>query len=161
MFSIADFKSSSITIIHGPNTQEILFKLLIESIINFDKDALFIDCHNSIDPYKLARITKSYRKDPKDILSRIHVSRAFTEYQMESITYSLQDAINRWNIGLLTISYMTSLFEDKRLFEILINHIKLLTKSFDIVTIITSFGNEEFDKSLTKNADRIIDIRNH
>lgn len=160
---INDFKSSHLTMIHGHDSQESLYDLLIESIIKFDKDVLFIDCNNSIDPYRLAKMAKVHGQRPKDILSRIHISRAFTQYQMEAITYRIDAAIHRWNISLLTISNMSSLFEleDINLFELLISHIKLLTKHsgiMTIMTIITSFENREFDELLAKNADIIFDL---
>ncbi|MBE0521474.1 MAG: hypothetical protein IBX39_04315 [Candidatus Methanoperedenaceae archaeon] len=44
-----------------------------------------MDGWNSFNPYALSRMAKSAGVAPKKILSRVHVARAFTEYQMTSL----------------------------------------------------------------------------
>lgn len=160
IYEITDFEPSNTTIIIGSNNivPNILFRLCVESVVYLDRDVLFVDGWNSFNPYTLARISKLFGEKPKNVLQRVHVARAFTEYQMEELIGRLRVVIDEWNPALLAISYMSSLFEDKRLFENLLNSIKSLTKSSDIITIMTSFGELEFDKLLLKNADRVIKI---
>jgi hypothetical protein len=95
-------------------------------------------------------------------LSRIHVARAFTEYQMDALIHGLQDAVEQWTPAVLAISYLPTLFsgtDGRRLLEPLVEHLKQLTKSSGIITAITSFGGSWYgDRLLASSADRVIRI---
>ncbi len=64
---------------------EVLFRLCAASVISLERDAVFVDGGNSFNPYTLSRIAKSFGAEPRKVLSRVHVARAFTEHQMEAI----------------------------------------------------------------------------
>ncbi len=161
---LRDFKPSCITVIEGSSSlvPDVLFRLCAASVVSLDRDALFVDGGNSFNPYSLSRIAKSFGAEPKNVLSRIHVARAFTEYQMEALIHGLQDAIEQWNPAVLAISYFPSLFsgsDGMRLFEPLLEYLKLLTASSDIITAITSLGGQSYeDMLLASRADRVIRI---
>jgi hypothetical protein len=158
------FKPSCITVVEGSSgmVPDVLFRLCVASVVDSDREAVFIDGWNSFNPYTLSRIAKSYGKEPRKVLSRIHVARAFTEYQMDALIHGLQEAIEQWTPAVLAISYLPSLFsgsDGKRLFEPLIEHLKSLTNSSGIITAITSFGGSWYgDKLLASKADRVIRI---
>jgi hypothetical protein len=159
------FKASGITVIEGSSSMvpEILFRLCAASVISSDRDAIFVDGWNSFNPYALSKVIKFSGAEPGKVLSRIHVARAFTEYQMDAILGdSLREAVESWNPAVLAISYLPSLFsgsDGKRLFEPILEHIKSLTASFDIITAITSFGGSWYgDRLLASRANRLIRI---
>lgn len=158
------FKTSSITVIEGSSSMvpDVLFRLCAASIVSFDRDAVFVDGGNSFNPYALSKIAKSLGAEPGKVLSRVHVARAFTEYQMEAIIHGLHDAVEQWNPAVLAISYLSSLFsgsDGRRLFEPLLEGLKLLTISSGIITVITSFGGSWYgDRMLASKADRVIHI---
>ncbi len=141
---------------------DVLFHLCAASVVSLDRDAIFVDGGNSFNPYSLSRIAKSFGAEPRKVLSRIHVARAFTEYQMDALIHGLQEAVERWNPGILAISYLPSLFsgpDGMRLFEPLLENLKLLTASSDVITAITSFGGQwHGDRLLASRADRVIRI---
>ncbi len=159
-----DFKSPGITVIEGSTgmVPEVLHRLCVASVVSLDRDAIFVDGWNSFNPYILSRIAKSYGKEPRKVLSRIHAARAFTEYQMDALIHGLQEAIEQWNPAVLAISYLPSLFsssDGKRLFEPLIEHLKSLTNSSGIITAVASFGGSWYgDRLLASKADRVIRI---
>jgi len=161
---LRDFKPSSITVIEGSSglVPEVLFRLCAASVASLDRDAIFVDGGNSFNPYALSRIAKSFGAEPRKVLSRIHVARAFTEYQLEALIHGLQEAVERWNPGILAISYLPSLFsgsDGMRLFEPLLEHLKVLTASSGIITAVTSFdGQWHGDRMLASRADRVIRI---
>lgn len=161
---LRDFKPSCITVIEGSSSlvPEVLLRLSVASVVSLDRDAVFVDGGNSFNPYYLSRIAKSFGAEPRKVLSRIHVARAFTEYQMDALIHGLQEAVERWNPGILAISYLPSLFSSSdgmRLFEPLLEQIKLLTASSGIITAVTSFGGQWYgDRLLTSRADRVIRI---
>jgi Rad51 len=161
---LRDFEPSCITVIEGSSSlvPDVLFRLCAASVVSLDRDALFVDGGNSFNPYSLSRIAKSFGAEPRNVLSRIHVARAFTEYQLDALIHRLQDAVEQWNPALLAISYLPSLFsgsDGMRLFEPLLDHLKLLTASSGIITAITSFGGSMYgDRLLATRADRVIRI---
>jgi hypothetical protein len=141
---------------------EVLFRLCAASVVSFDRDAVFVDGGNSFNPYALSKLAKSFGAEPRKVLSRIHIARAFTEYQMEAIIHGLHDAVEQWNPAVLAISYLPSLFsgsDGRRLFEPLLERLKLLTLSSGIITVITSFGGLWYgDRMLAAKADRVIRV---
>ncbi len=159
------FKSSGITLIEGSSSMvpEILYRLCAVSVISFDRDAIFVDGGNSFDPYALSKAAKSSGAEPRKVLSRIHIARAFTEYQMDAILGEpLREAIECWNPAVLAISCLPSLFSNsdgRRLFEPVLERVKALTASSDIITVITGLGGSLYgDRLLAAKADRIIHI---
>ncbi len=159
-----DFKPSCITVIEGSSSlvPDALFRLCVSSVISSGRDAMFVDGWNSFDPYALSRMAKSSCAEPRKVLSRIHVARAFTEYQMDALIHGLHDAIEQWNPAVLAVSYLPSLFSGKdgiRLLEPLLDRLKLLTASSGIITVVTSFGGSWYgDRLLASRADRVIRI---
>lgn len=92
---LRDFEPSCLTLIEGSSVlvSDVLFRLCAASVVSLDRDAVFVDGVNSFNPYSLSRIAKSFDAKPKNVLSRIHVARAFTEYQMEALILGLEDAV--------------------------------------------------------------------
>jgi hypothetical protein len=158
------FKPSCITVVEGSSSivPDVLFRLCVSSVISSGRDAMFVDGGNSFNPYALSKMAKSLGEEPRKVLSRIHVARAFTEYQMDALIHGLQDAVEQWNPAVLAISYLPSLFsgsDGMRLFEPLVEHLKLLTESSGIITAITSFGGSWYgDRLLASRANRVIRI---
>ena len=158
----ASFETSSMTVIEGSSgmVPQIIFRLCAASAAS-GREAMFVDGWNSFDPYALSRMIKSFCVD-RTALSRIHVARAFTEYQMEALVGGLEDALTRWKPSVLAVSYLPSLFSGKdgqRLFEPVLTRLRLLTESSEIMTVITSFGGSWYgDRLLSAAADRVIRI---
>ena len=162
---LQDFKSSGITVIEGSSSMvpEILYRLCASSVISSDRDAIFVDGGNSFNPYALSKVAKSSGAESRKVLSRIHVARAFTEYQMDAITgEALCEAVESWNPAVLAISCLPSLFSNpdgRRLFEPILERIKALTASSGIITTITGLGGSMCgDRLLAAKADRVIRI---
>ncbi len=140
---------------------DVLFRLCVSSAVS-GRDALFVDGWNTFNPYAFSKIAKSFGSGPRKVLSRVHVARAFTEYQMDALICGLQDAIEQWNPAVLAVSYLPSLFSGKdgrKLLEPLLERLKLLAASSGIITAVTSFGGSWYgDRLLASRADRVIRI---
>ncbi len=158
------FKPSSVTVIEGSSgiVPDILFRLCVSSVESSGQDALFVDGGNKFNPYILSRIAKSFGAEPRRVLARIHVARAFTEYQMDALIHGLHDAVEQWNPAVLAVSYLPTLFsgsDGRRLLKPLVERLKLLTGYSGIITAITSFGGTWYgDRLLASRADRVIRI---
>lgn len=72
-----------------------------------------VDAGNSTDPYIVSRLALAARRDPREVLSRIHVVRTFTVHQLAALTFRrLTPFIQRHAPGLVILSGATSLFAD-------------------------------------------------
>jgi hypothetical protein len=161
---LQSFKPSCITVIEGSSSlvSDVLFRLCVSSVLSSGRDAMFVDGWNTFNPYAFSKIAKSFGAEPGKVLSRIHVARAFTEYQMDALIHGLHDAIEQWHPAVLAVSYLPSLFSGKdgrKLLEPLLERLKLLTASSGIITAVTSFGGSWYgDRLLASRADRVIRI---
>ena len=75
---------------------------------------LYLDGANAFDPYIPARMARESGLDPRQVLDRLFVSRAFTCHQLETLMVDrLEAAIRRHRPGLLVISGWGHLFHDE------------------------------------------------
>jgi hypothetical protein len=71
----------------------------------------YIDGGHRADPFAMARVLRMQRQDPRPVLERVHIARAFTAYQMDSlIRESLSELPSPPD--LLIVSAIDSLFSD-------------------------------------------------
>jgi hypothetical protein len=152
-----------ITVIEGSSAlvSDILFQLCAGTACS-GHDAIVVDGANSFNPYAVSRTAKFLGYEPRSVLSRIHVARAFTEYQMDAIMADMKEAVVRWNPALVALLYPSNLFstaDGKRLFGPMLVDLKNLTLSYGFVTAMTSFGGNWWgDRMLAGSADRRIRI---
>lgn len=165
----ASIRASCITVIEGPSSlvPDTLFHLCAATACS-GRDVVVVDGGNSFNPYAVSKAVKSMGHNPAGVLSRIHIARAFTEYQMEAIMGTLEEAVARWNAALVGVLYMSYLFsteDGKQLFVPLLTDLLDIARSSGLVTVVTSFGGNWWgDRVLAQTADRVIRIdrkKNH
>ena len=158
----ASFKPSCITVVEGSSgmVPGVLFHLCAASAAS-GRNAVFLDGWNSFNPYAVSRFAKSFGAG-RAALARIHVARAFTEYQMDALISNLEEALTCFTPSVLAVSYLSSLFsggDGRRLLEPLLLRLRSLTSTFGVITAVTSFGGSWYgDRLLAKAADRVIRI---
>jgi hypothetical protein len=77
-------------------------------------NVIFVDGGNTFRLYQISRIAQLHQLDPKQVLNRIYISRAFTAYQMTSIILErLKETISKYNAKLVVISDIAGLYLDK------------------------------------------------
>ncbi len=75
---------------------------------------VFIDGGNTFRLYHISRLAQIHHMDPRQVLNRIYLSRAFTAYQMTTLIMEhLTDAVERYNSKIVVISDVAALFLDK------------------------------------------------
>ncbi len=75
---------------------------------------VFIDGGNTFRLYHISRLAQIHHMDPRQVLNRIYLSRAFTAYQMTTLIMEhLKDAVERYNAKIVVISDVAALFLDK------------------------------------------------
>ncbi len=150
---LGGFKSGEVTYIDGNSSliQKIPNQLCVNTYRSFHNDVIYIDGGMSADPYKIAQYAKKMELDQRNLLKHIHISRAFTVYQLTTqIQEMLEKAIKRYNPRTLIISRFPILYLDsdvepkeaKTLLRTNIHKIKELTKKYDLITIFTNLDRQ-------------------
>ena len=113
------FAAGDFAVLHGsPSVATLASMLCVRAQLpsqlgGLSSNVVFIDGANTFKLYNVARLAKLYQIDPKQTLDRIHISRAFTAYQMTSLILDhLKDAVKRFNAKLIIISDIAELFLD-------------------------------------------------
>jgi len=142
----------------------------LEHPIGLNSDAIFIDGGNSFDAYAVSNYAIEHRIEPKLALSRIHISRAFTYFQLASlVTEKLPGALTRYNSTLAIISDITELFQDPeikdkqeayRVFQRILRSLSAIAEITDSLVIATSSRQDikPFDTALIQTAHTTIRI---
>jgi hypothetical protein len=77
-------------------------------------DVVFVDGGNTFRLYQVARLAQLHQLNPKEVLERIYISRAFTAYQMTSlIMEKLKETVKRYDTKLVVISDIAGFFLDR------------------------------------------------
>ena len=82
--------------------------------IAHNKAVVFLDGANSFDPFLISKIARKAGLAPGELLSRIHISRAFTCHQMEALVVDrLANAFHAFNTNVAIISGLLNTFYDQ------------------------------------------------
>ena len=113
------FEPGDFAVIHGVSSNLVLFELCVRCQLppakgGLNSSAVFVDGGNIFNPYVVAEIARGYGLNPKEILRRIFISRAFTAYQFSSLILErLENAIRKFRSKLVTVSDISGLFLDR------------------------------------------------
>ena len=78
-----------------------------------ETNVVFIDGGNTFRLYQVSRIAQQHQLDPRQVLGRIYISRAFTAYQMTSlILEKMEETVERFRSKLVIISDIAGLYLD-------------------------------------------------
>lgn len=124
-FTIGDF-----ALLHGSPAVTTLTTLLCvraqlpPQLGGLGSNVVFIDGANTFRLYQITRLARLHRLNPKQVLDHIHISRAFTAYQMATlILQKLEEAAKTFNAQLVIISDLAAMFLDKDVEEEEARHI--------------------------------------
>jgi prepilin-type processing-associated H-X9-DG protein len=175
-FTLGDF-----AVIYGSSkVQALLTKLCVKAQLPYQlgglkTNVLFVDGSNSFRLYDISDIAQTWELDPKQVLERIFVSRAFTAYQLTSIILDkLQTAVTKFGTKVVIISNLSQLFLDKNIpkteakeiFTQLTNYLSTFAKENQVILIIThrpyrwSKRTKLFKQTLCKSANIVMSIKN-
>jgi len=113
-FMLGDF-----VVLHGSSAlQSLLSSLCVRAQLPYqlwglETNVLFVDGSNSFRLYDISTIAQTCELDPRTVLGKIFVSRAFTAYQLTSLIFEkLQSAIEKFESKLVILSNLAQLFLD-------------------------------------------------
>lgn len=100
---------------------------------------IFIDGANTFSLYQIAKLAQIHHLNPKKVLDRIIISRAFTAHQTTTlITNQLKETIKKYNAKLVIISDIAGLFLDNDIPEV------ETQKIFNqVITFLSNFAREQ------------------
>ena len=114
-FMIGDF-----AVLHGSSAIRSLSTLLCVraqlpyQLEGLETNVVFVDGSNSFRLYDVSTVAQLHELDPREVLGRIFISRAFTAYQLTSLVLEkLHDAIEKHNSKLVILSNPAQLYLDK------------------------------------------------
>jgi Rad51 len=109
-------------------------------------NVVFIDGGNTFRLYKIARLAQLHQLNPREVLDRIFISRAFTAYQLTSLILDkLEETIQKYNAKLVVISDIAGFFLDndipheeaQRVYSQIISYLSSFAKKHQIIIIAT------------------------
>lgn len=114
-FTLGDF-----ALVHGsPSVLSLSLLLAVRTMLPYqlgglESSAVFVDGGNTFRLYQVSRMAQSHHLQPRQVLQRIFISRAFTAHQMTSIILEkLEETIARYHAKLAIISDFAGLYLDK------------------------------------------------
>ena len=113
-FMLGDF-----AVLHGsPAVQSLLTRLCVRAQLPYqlgglETNVLFVDGGNSFRLYDVSAFAQACELDPREVLGKIFVSRAFTAYQLTSLVFEqLQSAIESYDSKFVILSDLAQLYLD-------------------------------------------------
>lgn len=102
----------NVVFIKGSRSRKHILELFcLRSITQYHNYCVFIDGGNSFDPYLLSKLVR--KEKPKEVLSRIIISRAFTCHQLASLLMKeTEKTVQRYPTDLIAVSDILHLFTD-------------------------------------------------
>lgn len=114
------FQRGDFAVLYGhPLCRTLGFLLSVRCQLPIEKGGLnskvvYIDGGNTSDPYSVAALAREYGLEPKPVLERIVVSRAFTAYQLTALVFEkLEQVLKTYRSKLAVVSDITALFLDR------------------------------------------------
>ncbi|MGC9308694.1 MAG: hypothetical protein ACP5FL_07970 [Thermoplasmatota archaeon] len=140
--------------------QDMCTRLMVQVVQQFDGSIVYLDGGNSIDPYHIARRARSQQADADSVLSHIHVARAFTAYQLDTLINRIPDYVQEFAPQLVIVNCVTDLLHDKdvprqeahRLLHHWLPRIKQQAAINNHVALVTSRTHDSFSHLCRRQA---------
>lgn len=112
------FMFGNFGVFYGLSVQFLLTRLCVRAQLPYqlgglESNVLFLDGGNSFRLYDISTFSQACELDPRKVLERIFVSRAFTAYQLTSlILEQLQNAVEKYDSKVVILSDLAHLYLD-------------------------------------------------
>jgi hypothetical protein len=120
-------------------------------------EVVFVDGGNTFRLYKVSRFAQIHQLNPRSVLERIHIARAFTAYQMASLIMDkMESAVRQLHAKLVVVSDLAGLFMDKdipdeearRIFSHVTAYLSAFAKESDSALVATYFPRKNSQRNL-------------
>ncbi len=119
--------------------------------------AIYVDGGNTFDPYRVSAIAQKHRLEPRCVLEKILISRAFTSYQLTAVIFEkLEEALKKYRSKLVIIADAMGLFLDKDLpvtegrdvFMKMTEYLSELAATRRIIIVVTCSRQRDLGRSI-------------
>ena len=146
-FTIGDF-----AILHGlPTILPLSLLLCVRAqlpiqLSGLETNVVFVDGGNTFRLYRVSYLAQLHQLDPRQVLERIYISRAFTAHQMTSIILDkLEETVLKHQAKLVIISDFAGLYLDKdipveesrEVFSQVVTYLSKFTREHDLIAVAT------------------------
>lgn len=156
---LGGFKAGEITYVDGNSKliSNLPNQLCVNTYTTFKSPTIYIDGGICADPYRIAKYARMNEIDQNDVLNQVHISRAFTVYQLSSfIDHLLEKEIKKHDPRTLIIGKFPALFLDSDIptqeTQIILKNtiIKLheLTSSYNLITVLTNVDSRMYSNKI-------------
>ena len=118
------FASGDFAVVYGAHSVNYLASILCVraqlpvQLGGLNSNVVFVDGGNAFRLYHIAQLARMHGLDPRQVLERIHLSRAFTAYQLTSLVMDhLKGAVEKYGAKLVVVSDIAGLYLDKEVQE--------------------------------------------
>ncbi|MGH9876296.1 MAG: hypothetical protein ACRD5H_01545 [Nitrososphaerales archaeon] len=165
---IGYIQKGKVVFIKGTRSRKHILELFcLRSIIQYQNYCIFIDGGNSFDPYLLSKLATVSKENPKEVLSRVIISRAFTCHQLASLIINEADnIINTFPANFIAVSDILHLFTDpesdvdsyeiEMILPTMLKCIHDLANRRNAVAVVTSNTNNEWLNRMVESYSDII-----
>lgn len=121
-------------------------------------NVVFVDGGNTFRLYKISRLAQLHQLEPKKVLERIFISRAFTAYQLTSLLMEkLEETVNKYNANLVVISDIAGLFLDndvpneeaQSVYSQIVSYLSNFAKEHHIIIVATYLPYQNSKRNTT------------
>lgn len=173
---IGGFKAGELTLIDGNSKliSDIPNQICVNTYRTFHSDTIYIDGGMCANPYKIARYARMMELNQRETLEHVHVSRAFTVYQLSTLLQDmLEPIIQKHNPRTLIIGRFPALYLDpdvpsqeaQTLLKNNLRKIRELTLKYRLITIFTNLdktmlpSQRNLRKTLYSTVDEIVRMK--
>ena len=162
---LGGFKTGEIVFIDGDS--DLITNMPNQICVNayriLRSDIVYVDGGMCANPYQIAKYARKMEMDQREILEHVHISRAFTVFQMTTILQDmLEQIIRRYDPGTLIIGKFPALYldsdisskESQTLLENNLKKVRELTTKYDLITILSNLDRRMLSNS--RNVRKIL-----
>ena len=164
-------QKGKVVFIKGTQSRKHILELFcLRSIIQYQNYCIIVDGGNSFDPYLISKLATISKENPREILSRIIISRAFTCHQLASLIEETERIVDTFPTNFIAISDILHLFTDPESevdsYEIEMIVTKMLecicdlTKKDAIVMVTSDTTNDWLNRMVESYSDIVFTVRN-
>jgi len=148
------FSGGQITLLEGPAdfVLHLTSRFAVSGVTAFDRPVIIIDGGNTADPYGFASVCRRWHLEPRVVLARIFIARAFTVYQLDTLlAQTMEERLNDLAPAVVIVSALNSMYLDpdvnwdeaRGIFQNDMRILRKLTERHGMITLITNFGQDK------------------
>ncbi len=168
---IGYIQKGKVLFIKGTQSRKHILELFcLRSIIQYQNYCIFVDAGNSFDPYLISKLATMSKENPREILNKIIISRAFTCHQLASLIEETENIVNTFPTNFIAIADILHLFTDPEAdvdnYEIemilpeMLKCIRDLTRNDAIAMVTSDTKNEWLNRMVESYSDIVLTVTN-